>query len=668
MKRLNKRESKRTFIDYSYLPKEIAAELEKLLAQNSIERVLFSVLKKYNNAYSKLLISKLNLMFNSTIEVSDDVLYFDVIGFLIMSIKTEGDKNAEGVVFTPYEIVKNVISKFSNETGYLDPAAGSGAFLIELAKMGKKIEGYEIDEINYLAANCTLNFVLNTSNKKYVQHVDSLEIDWNSKLSVIGNPPWGIKNFLYIHKDFWNTTESFEAFIFKILESNRRAAFVLPNSILYRKKYKKIRKELYKYGVSIFDLPSIKNVNTDIILLMIDVDEKYYEYNERAISTDVMSDEINPNFIWYDYSDDDIKKLVGIRNSNSILLKDLIDETWMGIVTGNNKKYLSDKKTKKYSEKIISGKNIKDGNLVGNFQYFDPKSIHEFQQVNKKINFKQEKIVYRFIGEKVEFFHDKEGLFTLNTLNCFTLKDKTLYPSVIRALNDEDSKKYIQLIGGQGLQNLITDIERLPMQSKFIKDIFDKIREIANIENSEIIKKIREIEDDAQKGFVYLLAGKSYGSYVENQILNLSNQFKKPSKKYDDGYKPQAYDIWCVSNKMKFEVKAVRASKIIKNGKNEVLIDKAIRSTDNEDFWANFQQIKPKLADAFIFVLDWVDKREYFFIPSKEINNTLPGFQGHQHRGNTDEFQVWMNKSNYNKFDKYKLSEKQLVKKMEEYK
>ena len=134
-------------------------------------------------------------------------------------------------------------------------------------------------------------------------------------------------------------------------------------------------------------------------------------------------------------------------------------------------------------------------------------------------------------------------------------------------------------------------------------------------------------------------------------LMQLVPDFERPSKKIDPEYSNQ-YDLilkWD-SHIIKIEVKASRAVDFEKPG--EPLYVKALSSDTDRPFDMNFQQIKPKCADVFIWIAVWRDKIRHWVLSSKDIENSEYYSKG-QHRGNIGEGQLHLNQDNIDEFAKY---------------
>lgn len=120
------------------------------------------------------------------------------------------------------------------------------------------------------------------------------------------------------------------------------------------------------------------------------------------------------------------------------------------------------------------------------------------------------------------------------------------------------------------------------------------------------------------------------------------------------------YDFFYVlpnGNEIRIEVKASRA---VDATSPEPLYIKALSWDSKSAFDMNFQQIKPKCCDVFVWFGVWRDVIKYWVLPSREVENNRFYSKG-QHRGNTDEGQLHIKHDNIKEFIKYEVQPRELL-------
>lgn len=151
-------------------------------------------------------------------------------------------------------------------------------------------------------------------------------------------------------------------------------------------------------------------------------------------------------------------------------------------------------------------------------------------------------------------------------------------------------------------------------------------------------------------------------------LTELEPDFKRPNKKIDTAYKGE-YDLYLdwTDNKgsqcyIKIEVKASRANDRERN--DEPLYIKALASDSKRPFLMNFQQLKPKCCDVFLWIAVYRDKIKYWVINSNEVQTNQYLTPQHRTEGTAGrardykkediyEGQIMVTNDNIPYFDKY---------------
>lgn len=144
--------------------------------------------------------------------------------------------------------------------------------------------------------------------------------------------------------------------------------------------------------------------------------------------------------------------------------------------------------------------------------------------------------------------------------------------------------------------------------------------------------------------------------WAQGHLKELVPDLVKPTKKLESEYKGQ-YDF-LLDGIIRIEVKASRA---VAFKTDQPLYLKALSSDSQKRFDMNFQQIKPKCCDVFVWVGVWRDVMRYWVLASYEVENNRYFSKG-QHRGNVGEGQLHLNKENIAEFAKYEARSNELLK------
>jgi hypothetical protein len=146
--------------------------------------------------------------------------------------------------------------------------------------------------------------------------------------------------------------------------------------------------------------------------------------------------------------------------------------------------------------------------------------------------------------------------------------------------------------------------------------------------------------------------------WVQGYLKGLVPQLQKPNKQLDSDYSGQ-YD-YCLIEKNKLIRIEVKASRAVDFEVDAPLQVKALHSTSSRPFDMNFQQIKPKCCDIFVWIGVWRDEIKYWVLASKKVAAN-PFFSNKQHRGNIGEGQLHIKHSNIDAFEKYRVDSDKLL-------
>lgn len=144
-------------------------------------------------------------------------------------------------------------------------------------------------------------------------------------------------------------------------------------------------------------------------------------------------------------------------------------------------------------------------------------------------------------------------------------------------------------------------------------------------------------------------------TWAQGHLKEFVPELEKPSKKVDSNYSGQ-YDFIMDGNIM-IEVKASRA---VDFEIQAPLYVKALAFDSDRPFEMNFQQVKPGCCDVFVWVAVWRDKIKYWVLASNEVESNRY-YSEAQHRGNTGEGQLHINRENIGEFGQYECNARDLL-------
>lgn len=187
------------------------------------------------------------------------------------------------------------------------------------------------------------------------------------------------------------------------------------------------------------------------------------------------------------------------------------------------------------------------------------------------------------------------------------------------------------------------------------------------------LKKIKldeyiEIRDEyiARNMYLYIFeisAPRGFGEqWAQGHLKELAPELIKPTKKLEKNYSGEYDFLYKLPDKniIKIEVKASRA---VDFDSQEPLYVKALAWESRKPFDMNFQQVKPKCCNVFVWIGVWRDTIKYWVLSSKELKNNKY-YSNKMHRGNVGEGQLHLKRDNLKEFKKYEVLAKDLLKKI----
>lgn len=431
----------------------------------------------------------------------------DILGLLYISCKNIGNRKATGSYYTSTKVVKNLIEKldFKHNDRILDPCCGTGNFLLQLPDNVPftSIYGNDIDAVSVKITRLNMALKFNESSISICEHITELnyltEYSNGNFQYIIGNPPWGYEfsddEKSHLKKIFKSTSgkkiESYDVFIeqaIKQLANNGHLTFVLPEALLNVKAHTNIR-EIILQSCSIKNLDYLGNafdgVQCPCIILDLQCNhlplstlgtvvnnrnKKYTIHTEREVSSNYFS------FITSDEEYNVLKKIKNTEHATSLLGN---ADFALGIVTGNNKEYISNTKTSS-NEMILKGADISKYhiNQTDNYITFNPKA---FQQIAPTEMYRApEKLLYRFISNQLVFAYDDKQTLSLNSCNIVIPKIQGAKIKYILAILNSRIAQFIYKKEFNSVKVLRSHIENIPIPT-VSEAIQDKIIDVTNL-------------------------------------------------------------------------------------------------------------------------------------------------------------------------------------------
>lgn len=462
-----------------------------------------------------------------------DTLYWgDMPGYIYLELQKKADKNCKGQYFTPPYIVdyivREALTPWKKGMKILDPACGSGQFLLSALRKiceicdvpvksseGVKllescIAGFDIDDTAIEIACYNLADVtgadlsdINIVKKDFLIR-DELLNDKKTAAEqfefILGNPPWGSgfskEEKRYFQRNYLSSrsgVNSFTLFIergFDYLSKGGRLAYLVPESLLNIKAHRSSRELIL--GSSLIEMivswgEMFKKVFAPSVSIMLkessdpggmssNIVKIRSGREEPGTETLVPQESFRGGYesiFNINYSKRAVSIIDSIDSLDSVYLKDRARFV-LGIVTGGNKKHLSESKSLEHPDPIIVGSDISGYriNFSGHHFKYDPEVLQ--QVAPRELYLSPEKIVYRFIGKKLTFALDRNSYYTLNNVNSFIPYLETHSPELLLAVLNSRVIQYYYENNFFTVKVLRGNIERLPIKN-FTKADAEKI-------------------------------------------------------------------------------------------------------------------------------------------------------------------------------------------------
>lgn len=419
----------------------------------------------------------------------------DSLGFVYISLQDIGQRKSSGAYYTPEKVVNELIDRLYENDDNLkakticDPCCGTGNFLLSLGVKGLdyfNLYGQDIDPISVFLSRinialmapemsaldiCSRIIIGNTYFETFTQKFDI----------IVGNPPWGSDfsevDALQCRRVFktaiGKSIESYDLFVEKalsMLDHKGVLAFVLPEAILSVAAHDTVRRLIID-SCSFRFISYLGNVFSGVqcpsIILGITPDDKktvvgckvstgndtFVISKQRAFSDGTLS---------LNVSDEENQCLDAISNiKNATYLKGKAKFS-LGIVTGNNKEYISTEK-RDDNEIILKGSDIQRYGMTpsGNYICFVPESFQQVAPV--EIYRAKEKLLYRFISEVPVFTYDDRQTLSLNSCNIVIPYIDGLEMKYILAILNSSIAAYFISKKFNSVKLLRSHIEQMPI-------------------------------------------------------------------------------------------------------------------------------------------------------------------------------------------------------------
>jgi hypothetical protein len=335
---------------------------------------------------------------------------------------------------------------------------------------------------------------------------------------IVGNPPWGYAfgreeagSLSKLYKTASRKgAESFDVFLEKairLLKDQGIVSFVLPEALLHVKSHRAIRSEILS-KTRIKKLNYLGNVFEGvqcpaIILTLQRTDhqftaigaEVYYHGRTYVVGTErqMTAESFRLNM------DDREYEIVGkMRTCTGCkYLKGNADFA-LGIVTGSNTALISDSRTSE-NEPMLRGSDIFKYHIAEprSFITYDPRRLQ--QTAPERYYRAREKLVYRFISDRLVFAYDDRQLLTLNSCNILIPRiDGLNIKYILAVLNSRAAQFYFEKMFNS-VKVLRSHLEQIPIpvpDPDQHKDVVNLVEHLLKESDAKVMTELIDKIDD----------------------------------------------------------------------------------------------------------------------------------------------------------------------------
>lgn len=414
----------------------------------------------------------------------------DILGLIYISCKNIGKRKATGAYYTPNFIVRKLVDSLSIQSGstILDPCCGTGNFLLQLPDDidAECVFGADLDEMSVKLARINMALRYEGADAGLIkQHIVCRDYLVGGAAAgydyIIGNPPWGYdftadekKRLKTIYKTARGTAvESYDVFVEKAigdLTDKGELSFVLPKALLGVKNHRAIRSIIHD-ATRITYLEDLGDVfhKVQCPCMILGLKRSYKAFSTKGIlvndgvrSYEICTDrEITSEGFSLFITDEEYRVLQKLYGGNKKFLKGNAVFA-LGIVTGNNKEYISEVSNDR-NEMVLKGSDIEKFHIndSGNFIVFEP---DKFQQVAPEQLYRaKEKLFYRFISDRLVFAYDNRKILSLNSCNIVIPRIEGMDIKYILAILNSRVADFIYKKKFDSVKVLRSHIEAIPI-------------------------------------------------------------------------------------------------------------------------------------------------------------------------------------------------------------
>lgn len=429
-------------------------------------------------------------------KINSECFDSDALSSEYESSLSDSYRNKEGIYYTPPSIVANLFDIRRDEIGsatFCDPCCGSGNFLVHAINLGFKPEniyGFDTD-VNAISIAKKRIYAATGVEPKNIKCADFLsEAAKNSAPQfdfIYTNPPWGKKiqkeqkeqyGLIFGAGRALDTSALFFFACIRSLKEGGRLGLLLPDAFFNIATFEEARIRISKLGLlRIVDYGkafkgliskaigiSLLNIGRTEAPPIVTCESAGGKY-ERSSASFTKNPKTIFNY-WCSPEENDVI-LRAYSTPHSTLAGHC---NWgLGVVTGDNDKFCRPTQEDDCIP-VFRGADIGKGTIAEPSCYI-PSDLTLYQQVAPRPVYEaKEKIIYKFITNKLGFFHDTEQRYVLNSANILIARESLgISTSQLCDLLNSDFMDWLFLKLFSTHKVLRGDLEQLPIYVDYFR-------------------------------------------------------------------------------------------------------------------------------------------------------------------------------------------------------
>lgn len=422
------------------------------------------------------------------------VEFEDVLGRLYLSCRNRSSRKATGSYYTPAVIARKMVDHLSGKNDMegktiFDPCCGTGTFLLQMPEeiSIENIYGNDIDAIAVCIARINLALKYRTIDRELLcSHISCKDYLLFEKKEyfdfIIGNPPWGYhfseeekhalrEKYQCAKGSYIESYDVFTEQAVSNLKCGGVLSFLIPEAILNVRSHRWIREFLmeensFQYLEYLGEV--FAYVQCPCIIMQILHNCRHMDcvgmtvHDGTRVYTIRTAREVRAQYFCFTTTDEEYRILRKIEHVKQKVTLAGNAGFALGIVTGDNKKYITNVKTAE-NEVILKGLDIHNFRYTegGNYITYQPEL---FQQTAPTEYYRaKQKLLYRFICRRLVFAYDDRQTLSLNSCNILIPKIEGLdIKYILAVLNSSVAQFYFQKCF-QSVKVLRSHIEQIPI-------------------------------------------------------------------------------------------------------------------------------------------------------------------------------------------------------------